>query len=97
VPFLREPSKSAKGIGPKATAAAGPTSQTLQNRRSKAMARLADPASKNRPSSRKALTSHLKTTMGKDTNDEAIDNMISDLVEQKVLSIDERGKVSYAK
>jgi hypothetical protein len=66
-----------------------------EDRRSKVTARLKNPTTRNRPSSRKALLAHLKTALGKEASDASAEAIIRELGDVQALTIDAHGKVSY--
>lgn len=67
-----------------------------ESRRAKAVARLKNPASRNRPSSQPALLAHLKTALGKEATPGAAEDIVHELIEAGSLTIDSAtGKVSY--
>jgi hypothetical protein len=84
LPFLPQPK----------TAAA--TRKLPEDRRAKVIARLNNPAIRNRPSSRKALLAHINTALGKETSETGAADILRELVDSQVLSIDALGKVTYA-
>ena len=90
LPFLTPPKKPA--VVAKAAAAKPP-----EDRRAKLIARIKNPHSPNRPSSRKALVAHIKTGLGKESSDPKVEDILRELVERKIVAIDEKDKVSYAK
>jgi hypothetical protein len=84
LPFLPQPK----------TAAA--TRKMPEDRRAKVIARLNNPTIRNRPSSRKALLAHINTALGKETSETGAADILRELVDSRVLSIDALGKVTYA-
>jgi len=84
LPFLPQPK------------AASVTAKPPETRRAKVIARLKSPAIRNRPSSRKALLAHINTALGKETSEAGAADILRELVDSRVLSIDSRGKVTYA-
>ncbi len=67
-----------------------------ENRRAKVIARLNNPAVRNRPSSRKALLAHINTALGKETSESGAADILRELEDSRALSIDAQGKVTYA-
>jgi hypothetical protein len=66
-----------------------------ESRRAKVIARLKNPATSNRPSSRKALLARIKTDLGKNATDADGEDLLVELIEESALTIDPRGKVTY--
>ena len=102
VPFLNPSSRQTKAVRPRPSPvrrpiASPPAASPAVDRAARVMGRLSNPQNRNRPASRKALCAHLKTALGKDVSDSAVEEAIQALLTRKVLSIDERGKVSYTK
>lgn len=86
LPFLPRPKK------PAAAAATPPV-----NRRTKLIMRLTDPSYLSHPTTEKALLAHIKTTLGKESTDEAVQSVIRELTELRSLTIDATTrKVTYA-
>lgn len=86
LPFLPRLRKPVVG----ATAAKPP-----EDRRAKVIAQLTNPSTRNRPSSRKALLAHIKTGLGKESSDAKVEDIVRELLEDKTLATDPKGKVSY--
>ena len=79
----------------KPAAAAVPAKPSV-DRRAKVIAQLKNPNTRNRPSSRKALLAHIKTGLGKESSDTKAEDIVRELLEDKTLATDPKGKVSYA-
>ena len=84
LPFLTPPSPSAAAF-----------KMPPPDRRTKVIARLKNPANRNRPSSRKALLAHIKTDLGKGASDSVAEDILRELSEGNALTIDLKGKVTY--
>jgi hypothetical protein len=65
------------------------------DRRAKVIARLQNPASRNRPASKRALLMHIKASLGKEASDAKADDIMKELCETQVLSIDAKDKIRY--
>ena len=61
----------------------------------KIFARLSNPQNANRPSTERALRAHLKTALGKESSEEKVEAVLSDLIAKPILSINEQGRVVY--
>jgi hypothetical protein len=72
------------------------TKKAPEDRRAKVIGRLNNPTIRNRPSSRKALLAHIHTALGKETSETGAADILRELVDTRVLSIDALGKVTYA-
>lgn len=72
------------------------TRKLPEDRRAKVIGRLKNPTIRNRPSSRKALLAHINTALGKETSESGAADILRELVDSRVLSIDAQGKVTYA-
>lgn len=81
-------------LAPAGKPAARPGKQP-EDRRARVIARLRNPASRNRPSSRKALLAHIKASLGKEASEAGAGDILRELCEKSVLTIDSRDKVSY--
>ena len=66
------------------------------DRRARVITRLKNPGTRNRPSNRRALFAHVKTALGKEGSDSSRDDIVRELLEQNVLTIDSKGDVRYA-
>jgi hypothetical protein len=74
-----------------------PPAKPVQDRRAKVLARLKNPSSRNRPSSKSALVAHLKTALGKESSAAIVEEILGELIRSRVLTIDAAtDKVSYA-
>jgi hypothetical protein len=80
----------------KKTAAAKPAKQSVPapSRSAKAVARLMNPGSRNRPATHKALVAHLKTSFGKEASDANVQDTINELM-KRGLNVDASGHVDY--
>lgn len=85
LPFLPRPRK----------AAPAPAKPPI-DRHAKVVARLMNPANAARPSSRTALLAHIKTALGKEASDAKGEEILLELTARKGLTIDAKGKVTYA-
>jgi hypothetical protein len=72
------------------------TRKLPEDRRAKVIARLNNPMIRNRPSRRKALLAHINTALGKETSETEAADILRELVDSGVLTIDDHGKVTYA-
>lgn len=79
LPFLSRP-KRAKPTPPSPRPAA--------DHREKVIARLKDPANKNRPATKRALLAHIRTALGKSSAPEVPEEIVRNLVDQHALTID---------
>jgi hypothetical protein len=66
------------------------------DRRTKIIARLKDPVNRNRPASRDALVAHLRTALGKESSETKVQDLLSALKQERVLTIAADGSVEYA-
>lgn len=65
------------------------------DRVAKVFARLQNPLNRNRPSTERALRAHIGTALGKESSEDKIEAVLSQLGAKRVLSIDPQGKVVY--
>lgn len=72
------------------------TRKLPEDRRAKVIGRLKNSTVRNRPSKRKALLAHINAALGKETSESAVADIVRELVDSNVLSIDALGKVTYA-
>jgi hypothetical protein len=93
LPFLPKPAKAA--AAPKKSSPPAPAKPRI-DRRPKLIARLSDAANHNRPSTRQALTAHIKTALGKESSEAGVAETIKQLCDRHILTIDAKDKVSYA-
>lgn len=85
LPFLA-PTKKSAASSPKST----------DSRRVKVLARLKNPASRNRPTSKPALIAHIETALGKESFPEMVKAILNELIDSGTLTIDAAtDKVSY--
>jgi hypothetical protein len=85
LPFLT-PTKKPAASSPRST----------DSRRGKVLARLKNPASRNRPTSKSALIAHIETALGKESSSERVKDILNELVDRGTLTIDAAtDKVSY--
>lgn len=84
LPFLPPP--------PKAVATAKNSSE---DRRAKIFARLTDPSTKNRPSTRKRLLADLKAHFGPDATDAMAEEALGELIDTNALHLDAQNRVRY--
>ncbi|MEO6004484.1 MAG: PIN domain-containing protein [Opitutus sp.] len=85
-------------VAPKIAAtpkAVPPTKKPPEDRRTKVIAALKNPLSKNRPADQTALRAHIRNALGKEASDEKVDSIVGELIAAGSLTIDPRGKVSY--
>lgn len=81
-------------VQPKKTVVAAP--MPAVDRRAKVIARLTNPASTNRPSTEKALRAHIKTALGKESSNAAVQDVVGELTSKHGLQIESAtGKVTY--
>jgi hypothetical protein len=66
-----------------------------EDRRAKVMARIKDPTNRNRPSTEKALLAHIITALGKEASEAKAREILKLLLDQRILTIDDKGKVTY--
>jgi PIN domain len=66
-----------------------------EDRSAKVIARLKNPASRNRPSDEPALRAHLKSALGRESSESKIDDIVRRLCDTGVLNIQTNGDVSY--
>jgi hypothetical protein len=98
LPFL--PTAKSAAVARKTTAA--PRKSTLpatiasEDRRARVIARLRNPANRHRPSSERALRAHVRTALGKEGSDEKVEEILRELHQAGVLTIEPKGKVVYA-
>jgi hypothetical protein len=78
---------------PAATSAAKPSPKA--DREAIVLERFISPTNTNKPSKKSALSSHLKTSLGKTATDAMVEELIRKLIDKKILQIDEHGKVLY--
>ena len=83
-------------ISPSHPKPAVPSKKPPDDRRAKVKARLKDPKNLNRPTTQKRLFAHIKNALGKEASDAGADDLIRELIEESVLTIDSRGRVVYA-
>jgi hypothetical protein len=95
LPFLhhRKPSAPTKPVVAKAPPL---LKKSAEDRSTKVVARLKNPASPNRPASQAALLAHLKTALGKQATDAKVQELFHRLRDECVLSIDGADNVIYA-
>ena len=99
-PFSPPPRESAPArratvppIQPPHRKTAIPFKNTSENRHAKVIARLSDPASRNRPSTRKRLLAHIRNALGKETSDVGVEALVRELLERHALTIEPNGSV----
>jgi hypothetical protein len=95
LPFLRKrkPAPPRKVTAPtKARAAA---KKPVQDRRTKVISRLKNPANRSRPTDESALRAYLKTALGKTSTDDRIDEVVQSLLGDGTLAIAANEKVTY--
>lgn len=95
LPFLhhRKPA-----VAPKSAPAAKPgpaAKKPAEDRSAKVIARLKNPASRNRPSDEPALRAHLKSALGKESSESKVDDIVRRLCATGVLTIQTNGDVAY--
>ena len=103
VPFLRgkrAPAPTKGATAPKTTAVvrknAAATSVPTDARREKLIARLKDPANRNWPGDEAALRANIRTTLGKETSDAKVNDIVLELRDSGALTLDSTGHVHYA-
>jgi hypothetical protein len=82
--------RSAPGLKKKISPAAKPDA-----RLAKITARLGNPQNANRPATERALRAYLRTALGKEVTDDKIESSLLRLRQDRVLTIDTEGKVTY--
>jgi hypothetical protein len=75
---------------------APPIKKPAEDRSTKVVARLKNPASPNRPGSQSALLAHLKTALGKQATEAKVKELFDQLRAERVLTIDGADNVIYA-
>ena len=68
-----------------------------EDRVAKVFARLQNPLNRNRPSSERALRAHIGTALGKESSEEKIEAVLSQLKAKRVLLVDAKGRVVYGR
>jgi hypothetical protein len=91
--FLPRAKPAVAAKNPSSSKAATAGARTLDDRCAKVIARLANPASRNRPATERALRAHIKTALGKESSTAKIDDVVRRLQEHG-LTI-EGGKVVF--
>lgn len=91
----RPPAHKAPSRKSPPTAKPTPASST-PDRSTRIIARLRDPQNKNRPSKLPALRAHLKTALGKDASDDAVQALIEKLGRDDILSIQADETITYS-
>jgi hypothetical protein len=66
-----------------------------ENRRNNIIARIKNPVTKNRPSTEKALLAHIITSLGKEASEAKAREILKLLLDQRIVTIDDKGKVTY--
>ena len=83
-------------VGVVAAAKSASTSpKTLADKRARLIARLRNPASRNRPSSEKALLAHIKTSLSKDASEATVNGIVRELTADGTLTIEPTGRISW--
>jgi len=72
-----------------------PGKNQLEDRRAKFIVRLRNPGTRNRPSKKSTLLSHIRNDIAKNSSDAEVEDFVQDLVDQRVLTINEKGRVTY--
>ena len=80
---------------PPAKKAAVVAAKPPPDRRAKVISRLMNPATANRPITKKGLLARIKTDLGKESSDAKVEDIFRELVERKRLTIDAKDKVRY--
>jgi hypothetical protein len=96
LPFVRARKTPAST---KQTTSASPASaqkRAVVDRRAKVIARLQDPANRNWPGDEAALRSNIKTTLGKETSEAKVSDIIRELRESGAVTINSSGEVRYS-
>jgi hypothetical protein len=103
VPFLRArrlATPAQRANAPKPTSSArkpiGAAPLPADTRRDKLLARLRDPSNRNWPGDEAALRANIRTTLGKETSDAKVNEIMRELRESGALTIDSNGDVHYA-
>ncbi len=95
-PKLAAPVKPAAVAKPAGVARPGvPARRAPLDRRAKVIAKLKDPANRNRPATEKALLAHIKHALGKEATATGVDDIFRELSEGHHLTIGPRGRVNY--
>jgi hypothetical protein len=79
-----------------AAKAVSPGKKAYEDRGARVMARLKNPHSRNRPADEAALRAHIKSALGKESSDAKVDDIVRQLREAGVLTVDAKSKVTYA-
>jgi PIN domain len=94
LPFLhhRSPAAVPKSAPAKPVA---PVKKPPEDRGAKVIARLKNPASRNRPSDELRLRAHIKSALGKESSEPKVDELVRQLREARIALIETSGHVSY--
>lgn len=92
LPGLPKPKKPVSK--PTATAQSKPAPKV--DRAAKLLERFKSTTNPSRPSTKSALSAHIKTALGKESTDGKIESLIKTLIDEKILQIDAKDKVLYA-
>jgi hypothetical protein len=84
LPFIPRPAKTAVV-----------SKDSIDARRTKLFARLADSSIKNRPTTRNRLLADIKANLGPTTSDAAAEDAVRELIAQKTVLIDAQSRVRY--
>ncbi|MCF7686815.1 MAG: NYN domain-containing protein [Cephaloticoccus sp.] len=95
LPGLPQAPKSPTPASSKKPATAPSKHPVKLDRRAKVIERFKSATNKNRPTTKSALISHIKTTLGKESTEEKVADIVRELRETKVLEIDVNHKVLY--
>lgn len=72
-----------------------PIRDPADERSVRVIARLSNPATRNRPSNERALRAHIGTALGKETSLEKVENVLGRLREKGIVTVEADGKVAY--
>jgi hypothetical protein len=95
LPFLPRPKPVVPTRSAAPTKVQPATKRAVDDRSAKVLARLKNPASRNRPATQPALLAHIKTALGKESSPAKVDDVLRELRESRVLAIEPDGKVTW--
>jgi hypothetical protein len=99
LPFLASskpaiPTKERRAAQKKPAPASKPAAD---DRTDRVFARLSNPLNANRPSTEVTLRAYLRSTLGKESSEQKVEAVLGELIAKRVLSVDARGRVVYAR
>jgi hypothetical protein len=98
LPFLaasKPPAPTRKAAATPRKPQAATARKPADDRAAKVVARLKNPSNRNRPSSEGALLAHIRTALGKEVSEQKVDDVLRQLRDEGVLTIEPNGRVSY--